>query len=82
MGRNSINEPSSSGVAMRSSSGWFGVVDKSGERVGDQLFGSSFRAAEWVSNLFNLPWPELHRQGYTVRGGFQVNDDMSMGSSK
>ena len=72
MGRNSINEPSSSGVALRSSTGWFGVVDKHGETVTDRLWGSSMRAAEWASEKFRVPWPELHRQGYTVRGGFEA----------
>lgn len=57
---------------MRSSTGWFAVVDKQGDIVGDNLFGSSFRAADWISNKFNIPWPELHRQGYTVRGGFEA----------
>jgi len=77
MGRNSINEPSSSGVAMRSSTGWFAVVDKNGDTVGEKLFGSSLRAAEWVSNRFNVPWPDLHRQGYTVRGGFQASEGVA-----
>ena len=72
MGRNRVNEPSSTGVAMRSSTGWFAVVDKKGETVSDRLWGSSLRAAEWASNEFRIPWPELHRQGYTVRGGYQA----------
>jgi hypothetical protein len=73
MGRNSVNEPSSSGVAMRSSTGWFAVVDEKGETVTDRLWGSSMRAAEWASQKFEKPWPELHALGFTVRGGYEAD---------
>jgi len=72
MGRNSVNEPSSSGVAFRSSTGWFAVVDENGETVTDRLWGSSFRAAEWACERFGKTWPELHKLGFTVRGGYQA----------
>jgi hypothetical protein len=72
MGRNSVNEPSLSGVALRSSTDWFAVVDKHGETVTNRLFGSSMRAALWATEYFNTPWPELHAAGFTVRGGFHA----------
>lgn len=75
MGRNSVNEPSSSGVAMRSSTGWFAVVDENGETVSNRLFGSSLRAAEWASQKFEKPWPALHAIGFTVRGGYQATSN-------
>jgi hypothetical protein len=71
MGRNSVNEPSSSGVALRSSTGWFAVVDENGETVTNRLWGSSMRAAEWACGKFGKTWPELHSIGFTVRGGYQ-----------
>jgi hypothetical protein len=60
---------------MRSSTGWFGVVDKNGERVTDRLWGSSLRAAEWASEKFGKSWPELHALGVTVRGGYQADGE-------
>lgn len=70
MSRNRMNEPSSTGIAMRSSTDWFAVVDEHGDMVGNRLFGSSLRAAEWAIEKFGKPWPELHAIGFTVRGGF------------
>jgi hypothetical protein len=68
---NTIDEPSSSGVALRSSTGWFAVVDESGENVaGGRLFGSAFRAAEWAAERYGKRWPELVALGFSVRGGF------------
>lgn len=55
---------------MRSSTGWFAVVDYTGQTVTNRLFGSSLRAAEWASKHFSKSWPELHADGYTVRGGY------------
>jgi len=72
MGRSRINEPSSTGIAMRSSTDWFAVVDENGETVTDRLFGSSMRAAEWASAKFGKTWPELHALGFTVRGGYEA----------
>ncbi len=68
MGRIRINHPSSSGVAERSSTGLFGVVDEKGEWVTHRLWGSSLRAAEWATVKFRKSWPELHALGFTVRG--------------
>lgn len=79
MGRNSVNEPSSSGVAMRSSTGWFGVCDEHGELVTGRLWGSSLRAAEWASQKFEKPWPELQKLGFTVRGGYQATSGAKHG---
>ncbi len=72
-GSRAINEPSSSGVAMRSSTGWFAVVDKDGKTIfGGRLFGSNFRAAEWASERLGKPWPQLHKLGFSVRGGYEA----------
>lgn len=74
MGRNSINEPSSSGVAFRSSTGWFGIDTPEGFEPIHRLWGSSIRAAEWASEKFGKTWPELHAIGFTVTGGWQAAD--------
>jgi hypothetical protein len=74
MGRNRINEPLSTGVATRSSTGWFGIDTPEGFEPIHRLFGSSLRAAEWASDKFGKPWPELHALGFTVRGGYQASD--------
>lgn len=72
MGRNSVNEPTSSGVALRSSTGWFAVVNEKGKTIfGGRLFGSSFRAAEWASERLGKTWRQLHKLGFTVRGGYE-----------
>jgi hypothetical protein len=71
MGRNSINEPSSSGVALKSSTGWFGIETPEGFEKIHRLWGSGLRAAEWATEKFGKSWPELHALGFTVRGGFE-----------
>lgn len=69
-----INEPSSSGVAFRSSTGWFYIDSPDGfERI-PHMWGSSIRAAEWASAYFNKPWRELHALGFAIRGGAQEPD--------
>jgi hypothetical protein len=69
MSRRGIDEPTSSGVALQTSTGWYAVHDERGETVGGRLFSSSFRAAEWAMQKFGKPWPELHAIGFTVQGG-------------
>ena len=69
MGRNSVNEPTSSGIAFRSSTGWFSLETPTGFETINKIWGSSFRAAEWAVEKFGKPWPELHALGFTVRGG-------------
>lgn len=72
MARASVNEPSTSGVAFSSSTGWYAVVDENGETLTDRLWGSSIRAAEWATEKFGKTWPELRALGFTVRGGFSA----------
>lgn len=67
-----MDKPSSSGVALHSSTGWYAVYDKTGASVGNRIFGSSFRAAEWASAEFDKPWPALHADGFTVWGGVRA----------
>jgi len=74
--RATINEPSSTGIALRSSTGWYAVVDEDGETVTNRLFGSCFRAAEWACDKYGRTWPQLHAMGFTVRGGFEAETEV------
>lgn len=82
MGRNSINEPSSTGIAMRSSTGWFSLETPEGFEPIDRLWGSCFRAAEWAMEKFGKTWPELHALGFTVRGGAVPASENTLGADK
>lgn len=63
------NRPSSSGIALSSSTGWFSVHDENGEQVGTRVFQSFVRAAEWATSSTGRTWPELKEEGYRIWGG-------------